>query len=135
MRQHPYLRAYMAGIAVPTPFLLVVMAAFVVGRLIYQVPIPIERVIVFPMAVIPNLWGLWNMLYVRLRVRWHIPIGIYGAALVLLIAPLGFAVAALLGFQVPHRALAPFGLPVGLVVYYLVWKYVVGFLNAVQGVC
>ena len=112
MRQHPYLRAYMAGIAVPTPFLLVVMAAFVVGRLIYQVPIPIERVIVFPMAVIPNLWGLWNMLYVRLRVRWHIPIGIYGAALVLLIAPLGFAVAALLGFQVPHRALAPFGLPV-----------------------
>ena len=76
---------------------------FVVGRLIYQVPIPIERVIVFPMAVIPHLWGLWNMLYVRLRVRWHIPIGIYGAALVLLIAPLGFAVAALLGFQVPHR--------------------------------
>ena len=93
MRQHPYLRAYMAGIAVPTPFLLVVMTGFVVGRLIYQVPIPIERVIVFPMAVIPNLWGLWNMLYVRLRVRWHIPIGIYGAALVLLIAPLGFAVA------------------------------------------
>ena len=135
MRQHPYLRAYMAGIAVPTPFLLVVMTGFVVGRLIYQVSIPIERVIVFPMAVIPNLWGLWNMLYVRLRVRWHIPIGIYGAALVLLIAPLGFAVATLLGFQVPHRTLAPFGLPVGLVVYYLVWKYVVGFLNAVQGVC
>ena len=134
MRQHPYLRAYMAGIAVPTPFLLVVMTGFVVGRLIYQVSIPIERVIVFPMAVIPNLWGLWNMLYVRLRIRWHIPIGIYGAALVLLIGPLGFAVAALLGFQVPHRELAPFGLPVGLVVYYLVWKYLVGFLNAVQGV-
>jgi len=25
---------------------------------------------------------------------------------------------------------APFALPVGLVVYYLAWKYFVGFLNA-----
>jgi RNA polymerase sigma-70 factor (ECF subfamily) len=32
-----------------------------------NVPIPIERVIVFPMALIPNLWGFWNMLYVWLR--------------------------------------------------------------------
>ena len=64
MSQHPYLRAYMAGITVPTVFLLVAMTGFIIARLVYNVPIPIERVIVFPMAVIPNLWGVWNMLYV-----------------------------------------------------------------------
>jgi hypothetical protein len=31
---------------------------------VYNVPVPIERVIVFPMAVVPNLWGAWNVLRV-----------------------------------------------------------------------
>ena len=64
MNNHPYLRAYMAGIAVPTVFLLVIMSVVCIFRFVYNVPIPIVRVIVFPMALVPNLFGLWNMFYV-----------------------------------------------------------------------
>ena len=63
MNTHPYLRAYMAGIVVPTVFLIFVLTAFITIRLVLQYPAPIERVIVFPMAAVPNLWGIWNMLY------------------------------------------------------------------------
>ena len=66
---HPYLRAYMAGIVVPTAFLLVVMIVFTLARFVFDVPVPIERVVVFPMALIPNLFGLWNIFYVGLRSR------------------------------------------------------------------
>ena len=64
MNRHPYLRAYMAGVLLPTWFLLIALAGFVAGRLVFQIPIPIERIIVFPMAVVPNLWGLWNLVYI-----------------------------------------------------------------------
>jgi hypothetical protein len=42
----------------------------------------------------------------------------------------------LLNFAVPPEvfAVAPFALPIGLVLYYLVWKYFVGFLNAELGI-
>jgi hypothetical protein len=51
MNRHRYLRAYMAGVVLPTMFLLVAMVAFTMIRYVYNVPIPIERVIVFPMAL------------------------------------------------------------------------------------
>jgi len=54
MNQQIYLRAYMAGIVVPTIFLLVVATVFTIARYIYNVPVPVERVIVFPMAVVPT---------------------------------------------------------------------------------
>jgi len=63
MNQHIYLRAYMAGVVVPTIFLLVVATVFTIARYVYDVPVPVERVIVFPMAVVPNVWGLWNVLF------------------------------------------------------------------------
>src|SRR5687767_5900387 len=91
MNRHPYLRAYMAGIALPTMFLLVVIVFFVFYRFSNSVPIKIERVIIFPMALVPNLWGLWNILYVILRSRHRLPIGIHGTALLLVLAPLGYA--------------------------------------------
>ncbi|HVH50301.1 MAG TPA: hypothetical protein VM781_01445, partial [Candidatus Bathyarchaeia archaeon] len=62
MNKHPFLRAYLAGIAVPTAFLLVVMTGYTCARYVWDIPAPIERVIVFPMAFVPNLWGLWNVL-------------------------------------------------------------------------
>ena len=129
MNRHRYLRAYMAGSVLPTMFLLVAMVAFTMIRYVYDVPIPIERVIVFPMALIPNLWGLWNMLYVRLRGHRHVPIGLHGALLVLLIVPIGFSLAKLLGFTLPFRFLGVLGPIAALVAYYLLWKYVVNFLN------
>src|SRR5438477_3499587 len=96
MSQHIYLRAYMAGIVVPTVFLLVVATVFTIARYVYNIPVPVERVIVFPMAVVPNAWGLWNVLFVALRSRLQLSIGLHGALLPVLLAPFGFVVASIL---------------------------------------
>ncbi len=136
MNKHPYLRAYLAGIGVPTVFLLVAMTGYTIVRYVYNVPIPIERVIVFPMAAVPNAWGLWNVLYRAFLAPRHISLGLFGGALPLLLAPSGYLIARLLGFTVPHEvfSVSPFALPVALILYYLVWKHIVGFLNAELGV-
>jgi hypothetical protein len=135
MNQHPYLRAYLAGIAVPTVFLLVVATVFTLARYVYNVPVPVERVIVFPMAVVPNAWGLWNVLFIFWRDRLQMTIGLHGALLPLLLAPLGFVVIGLLNVTIPSFAahIFLFAAPIGLLVYYFAWKYLVGFLNRVVG--
>jgi len=147
MNTHPYLRAYMAGIVVPTLVLLLVLTGFCIARLVYRVPVPIERVIVFPMALVPNLFGLWNMFYLWLRPRPHLPIGLHGAILPFVLAPCGFALARGLGFvtlgsggiQCVEQYVIPYPyvasvFAIGLIVYYLVWKYLVGFFNQVLGI-
>jgi hypothetical protein len=136
MNQHTYLRAYMAGIVTPTIFLLVVATVFCIVRYGYNIPVPIERVIVFPMAVVPNLWGLWNMLFVGSHARTHLSLGLHGAVLPVLLGPLGFLLTRALDFRVPHgdASALPIAAPVALIAYYLAWKYIVGFLNGVLGV-
>jgi len=136
MNRHPYLRAYMAGIVVPTAFLLVIMTFFIFARHVYNLSIAIERVIVFPMAVAPNLWGVWNMFYLALRSRRHLPLGLHGAALPFLLAPLGFLVTRMLDFGIPSFATTAFPVvfPVGIVLYYLAWKHIVGFCNELLGI-
>jgi hypothetical protein len=136
MNKHPYLRAYLAGIAVPTVFLLLVMTAYTIVRYVYHVPFAIERVIVFPMAAVPNAWGLWNVLYRASNAGRRVSLGVFGGALPLLLVPGGYVFTRLIGFTVPHEVFAgaPFALPVVLIVYYLVWKYFVGFLNAELGI-
>ncbi len=131
MTQHIYLRAYMAGIVVPTLFLLIGATGFCVARYVYNVPVPIERVIVFPMAAVPNLWGLWNMLFIASRARTHLPIGVHGAILPLLIGPLGIVMTSLLDFNIPGFAshILPIAAPVAFIAYYLIWKYFVSSLN------
>ena len=124
----------MAGITVPALFLLVGVSAFTFARFYYDLPLQIERVVVYPMALIPNMWGVWNMLYAWLSRQRRIPIGIYGAVLVLVIVPIGLSIGKLLGFRIPTQGpplLAPVAL---LTIYYLVWKYIVSFLNRVVGV-
>jgi hypothetical protein len=147
MNNHPYLRAYMAGISVPTPLLLVALTLFSIARFVYNVPIPVERVIIFPMAIIPNLFGVWNMLYLASRSRMYMPLGIHGAILPFILAPAGFLLGRGLGFlkatdygftyfgvvQVHYVHLAGVFLVV-LIIYYLVWKYLVGFFNRVAGI-
>jgi hypothetical protein len=137
----------MAGIVVPTLVLLLVLSGFVIARLVCRVPLPIERVIVFPMALVPNMFGLWNMFYLWLRPRPHLPIGLHGALLPFLLAPCGLALASGLGFVtlgsrglmwldqlvVPYPYVAV-AFAVGLIVYYLVWKYLVGFFNQMLGI-
>lgn len=133
MNKHPYLRAYMAGIAVPTFVLLFVMTAYTVFRYVYNIPVPVERFIVFPMAVVPNLWGLWNVLFIAWRPRAPLSLGLHGALLPIVIAPLGLLASALLKFSIPGFAahIFPVAAPLALIVYYFAWKYFVGFLNRV----
>jgi hypothetical protein len=147
MNTHPYLRAYMAGIVAPTMMLLVVLTGFFVSRHVFHVPVPIERVIVFPMALVPNLFGAWNMLYLWLRPRHHFSIGVHGALLPFILAPIAFTVATSLGFlAVTPQGLVLFqtitlvygfvatGFTAALAVYYLVWKHLIGFFNEVLGI-
>ena len=147
MNQHPYLRAYMAGSAVPTALLLVALTLFCVARFVFNVPVPIERAIIVPLMIVPNAFGLWNMLYVKTHARWRTPIGLHGALLPLFVGPIGFVVATGLGFvRATDRGLVAFDmvrLPywwltfapfVAIAVYYLLWKYAVGFLNREVGI-
>jgi hypothetical protein len=146
MNHHPYLRAYMAGIAVPTPLLLFVLAMLSIVRFVCNIPIPLERVIIFPMAIVPNLFGLWNMLYLASYSCTRLPLGIHGAILPFLLAPAGYLLARALGFlQTSSRGFVYFGVveipyvflmlgfSVGVIIYYLVWKYLIGFFNHVAG--
>lgn len=147
MHNHPYVRAYLAGIAVPTPLLLVWLAIFLMARVVYNVPVPVERIIVFPMAIVPNLFGVWNMLHLASRRRTRLPLGIHGAILPALIATSGFFLGHHLGFLKVtghsfiyfdvveiHYAYVALVLAAILIVYYLVWKYIIGFLNRVVGI-
>lgn len=136
MNRHTYLRAYMAGIVVPTIFFLVIATVFYMWRYVYDVPVPIERVLVFPMAVVPNLWGLWNVLYIASHDRTHLSIGIHGALLPFVLAPLGILLTHALNFpDIPYfTRIFPIAAPVALIAYYLVWKYLVAYLNAVLAI-
>ena len=89
MKPHPYLRAYMAGIVVPTMFLLIIVSVYAYNRYYFEgssqfvIPLPgepLDRAIMFPMAVVPNVWGAWNMLYLALRSRFRWALGIHGAS-------------------------------------------------------
>src|SRR5258705_9805630 len=100
MNKRPLLRAYLAGIAIPTVFLLVVMADYTLLRYVYDVPIPVERVIVFPMAFLPNAWGLWNLLHTAWFSRRGSP-GLFCALLPFLLFPPGYFLAHPLGFPIP----------------------------------
>ena len=136
MNQHTYLRAYMAGIVIPTIFLLLVATGFTMVRYVYNIPIPIERVLVFPMAVVPNLWGLWNIAFIASHQHTHLSIGIHGAILPFILGPLGILMSSLLDFTIPGFAthFFPVAAPVALIAYYLVWKYFVASLNQVLGI-
>jgi hypothetical protein len=135
MTDHPYLRAYLAGIAVPTGFLLVVLCAFLVAHGAGVLPASVERLVIFPMAAVPNLWGVWNVLYVALqrrRVAW--PIGLHGLALPFLLFASGLLLTRALDIDLYRPRIVFTAFPFALLAYYLAWKYLVGFLNRLLGV-
>jgi hypothetical protein len=143
MRPRPYLRAYMAGIVVPTLFLLVVVAVHAYQTVYFEVPsqfvlgypaLPLDRAFLFPMAVVPNAWGLWNMLYLALRSRVKVSLGVFGSLLVLILVPGGVALTRLFDAFTIQMDLAVPMVPIGMLVYYLAWKYGVGALNAEMGI-
>jgi hypothetical protein len=130
---HPYLRAYMSGIALPTMVVPLIIAALALQHPNRQ-GFHLEDVVICPIGLVPNAWGLWNMLYVRLRSRREIPAGLYGAALVLLLAPAGFGIQLALGKTIWTPGLFAIGFPMALGGYYLTWKYIVARLNDVLGI-
>jgi hypothetical protein len=133
----------MAGIVVPTLFLLVVMSIFAYHRYYFEVSSqfvlglpgrPLERAIVFPMAVVPNAWGLWNMLRLAIGSRTRLSLGVHGALLALVLMPGGVALGRLLDtFTIQWQFAVPM-VPIGMATYYLAWKYCVGFLNEEIGI-
>ncbi|MBI4906312.1 MAG: hypothetical protein HY820_21945 [Acidobacteria bacterium] len=131
--EHPWIRAYMAGVTVPAVFLLGVMMFYVMARLVWELPVTVERVIAFPMAIIPNAWGLWNLLYVALRGERAVSLGCHGALLPWLLIPLGWPLASLMDIEPALEVLL-----VGLVgvsgLYYLLWRFLVTPLNRIVGV-
>ncbi len=147
MNPHPYLRAYLAGVFVPTLILPIMLTGFIVLRLVLQVPVPIERGLVFPLALVPVVWGLWNVLWFGSHEKTHLAVGAHGAILPFLLLPTGALIAHCSGveafgatnvtwfnaLQFPYALIAA-GFCCGVAVYYLVWKYIVGFINRVLGI-
>ena len=123
------------------------LTGFIILRLALQVPFPLERGLVFPMALVPSLWALWNMLWLGSHPRTNLSIGVHGALLPLLLMPGGAVLATCLGilalgsngvtwfhsFYIPYVVIAPL-FAGALAGYYLVWKYVVGFVNRTLGI-
>lgn len=127
--------------------LAVALTVFILTRLVFQIQIPLERVVIFPMALVPNVFGLWNIIYMSSRPLRYLPIGVHGAILPLIMMPIGGLAASCGGFLTfGHAGVTWFqavSLPYPLVVatflvdiavYYLLWKYAVGFFNQVLGI-
>jgi len=138
MNSHPYLRAYMAGVAVPTVFLLLLFSGFCILRFGYNPAFPFERIIVFPLALVPAIWGAWNMVYFALRGHHGrgYSLGIHGAVVPVVLVPIALSIFRALGFEFPVDALrfALIVVPLMVILYYLVWKYFVAYLNEVLGI-
>src|SRR5262245_48909276 len=131
MRSHRYVRAYLAGIALPT---LVVCAAGSVAVVFFDRLEPaLQRALVLPIAANPVLWGLWNVAWVALGPRRRVQIGWHGAILAALLIGVGVLLAGRLGVSevTPQRASTVL-IPTG-VAYYLLWRYGVSFLNSLVG--
>ena len=143
MRPRPFLRAYMAGSMVPTIVLLLIMGIDAYHRFYLEVPSqfvfglpakPLERTILFPMAVVPNLWGAWNVLWVATRRRTHLSIGVHGSAIPAILVPSGILFARTTELFYIQMGYALLAIPVGMAMYYLAWKFLVGSLNEEVGV-
>jgi hypothetical protein len=131
MRSHPYVRAFLAGIALPT---LVVCAAGLMTVLLFDRLEPrIQRALLLPIATNPVAWGFWNVVWVALRPRWRVQIGWHGAILAALLIAVGVFLAGRLEVSevTPQRA-GTVLIPIA-VAYYLLWRYAVSFLNSLVG--
>jgi hypothetical protein len=126
----------MAGVVAPTVFLLVAFIVFCAIRLGPNPQFPIERVMVFPLALVPAIWGGWNMVYIALAGRRRLPLGLHGAIVPLALIPLALLASRAFGFDPPFPAqtLILTAVPPLMIVYYLLWKYLVGFLNDLVGI-
>jgi hypothetical protein len=127
----------MAGVTVPSVFLLFVFVVFCVIRLAYNPEFPVERVMVFPLALVPAIWGVWNMVYLAMHTRRYIPLGCHGALVPVVLVPVALWTARAFGIELTLSAswtIVAVALPLLMIVYYLAWKFLVGFLNESLGI-
>ena len=145
MKEYRFVKAYMAGAVLPTLAMLGMITAVFVARFVLRVPVAFERAVIFPIAVVPALFGFWNMLYIGVRggcPGWKI--GALGALFPFVMAPIGGSFAHAMGFLEIARSgvrwLGQVEIPMAfllswfvfvVIAYYLIWKYVVGWLNRV----
>lgn len=127
MRSHAYLRAYVAGLAVPS--VVVFIVGIVVMAFFGSIPAQVERAMIFPMAINPAIWGLWNVLYILLPGPWRLPIAWHGAILAVILVPIGVAVARALSISFVTVCGAALVTAPTIIAYYVIWKYIVRFLN------
>jgi hypothetical protein len=105
MNTHPYLRAFMAGILVPTLVLPLLLIAFIVLRFGMQIFLPL---LMMPVgAIIATQAGV--LVLAATSVTWFNALTLPYTLIALFVA---FAMSA----------------------YYLAWKYIVGFANRVLGI-
>jgi hypothetical protein len=134
MTTHPYVRAFMAGAFVPNIIVVLGFLVFVISRYGVGAELPIERFIVFPLAIVPTVWGLWNIVYVAALSQRHFPIGVFGALLPLLLMPGGVFLARMFDLRFITFGVAALAYPVAGIAYFLFWRHAVGRLNVLLGV-
>jgi hypothetical protein len=123
----------MAGVLLPNLFLLIGVLLLVLLHPVYTMPAPFEKFVIFPMAVVPNLWGIWNTLFIAMALKRWIPMGAWGALLPFIILASALGLERALDISVFTIKDTMFVLPVAVPVYYLIWKYAVRFFNRVVG--
>jgi len=133
----------MAGIVVPTIVLLWIASVDAYHLFYLEVPSqfvfglparPLERAILFPMAIVPNLWGVWNMVWIGTKSRTRLPVGVHGSVLPALLVPAGILLGRALELFHIQMGYALLAIPVGMAMYYLAWKFLVGSLNRELGI-
>jgi hypothetical protein len=117
----------MAGLVAPSGVICLVGMAVV--PLFREIPFHIERAMIFPMAINPAIWGIWNMLYVWLGDGRRLPIAWHGALLPIFLVPLGLALARQLSLSFVTVEGVVLVTPPTVVAYYVVWMYIVRVLN------
>src|SRR4051812_33138810 len=99
MAQHIFLRAYMAGIMPPTALSLLVYVLMTLGHSLFSMQLPpVESVIIFPLVVVPNMWGIWNG--IRAVMRRRLPLAVHGALLPIINFGLAYATLRVTNFTV-----------------------------------
>jgi hypothetical protein len=126
-----YVRAYLAGIALPT--LVVCAAGLLIVAFFDRFDPSVQRSLILPLATNPLIWGVWNVAWVALGPQRRVPIGWHGVLLAVLLIGVGVLLARCLDVSgITSRggtaALAPIG-----IAYYVLWRYGVSFLNSVVG--
>jgi hypothetical protein len=132
VRAHRYVRAYLAGIAIPT---VVVCVAGTIAVIFFDELEPsVQRALILPIAINPVIWGCWNVVWASLGPPRRAQIGWHGAVLAVLLTGLGLLLAPGLSVSgvTPRRGAAVL-VPTGFA-YYILWRYGVSFLNSLVGV-